>query len=205
MIALSNFHYDVIKYVTPIIACSHNRELIHHLQTAVQWSGVRSANIEIPTVESLSPKNGDILLAALTHEIERAVGSQLQPHDFQSYSLYKQASHTRSSEIMGEIMKKLKTPVEISSEVTRIIRGAVNLSDTDPKTVIVKDADALSFFSLSLPFFFVQRLSDKVLQDICAWEFSKLTPMAKKYLSRFKFSDLRLKYYVSAMFSEAVS
>ena len=201
---LLQHHYDILNCVTPMIASSHNREFIQHSQNTVQWAGVRSANVEVPTVDSLSPKNGNILIAAFTHEIERGAGSSLQPHDFQSYSLYKQASHTRSSEIMQEIMNKLKTPVEISSEIVKIIKCSANVNECDEKTLIIREADALSFFAMSLPFFFVHKLSDKVLQDICIWEFKKLTPKAKKYLSRFKFTDLRLKYYVNAMFSESV-
>lgn len=202
--SLSQHHYDILNYVTPMIASSHNREFIQHSQNTVQWAGVRSSNVDIPTVDSLSPKNGNILIAAFTHEIERGAGSNLQPHDFQSYSLYKQASHTRSSEIMHDIMTKLKTPIEISSEITKMIKNSANVNECDEKTLIIREADVLSFFALSLPFFFVQRLSDKVLQELCIWEFKKLTPKAKKYLARFKFTDLRLKYYVNAMFSESV-
>jgi hypothetical protein len=204
MAVLSQHYYEILSYVTPIIASSHNKEFIQHAQNTVQWAGVFSSNVENPTVESLSPKDGSILIAAFTHEIERAIGNNLHPHDFQTYGLYKQASHIRSSEIMGEIMQKLNTPTEVINEIVKIIKNSATISDCSEKTLIVREADALSFFSLSLPFFFVQRLSDKVLQDICAWEFRKLTPRAKKHLARLKFTDLRLKYYVNAMFSEVV-
>ena len=205
MSILPQYYYDILNYVTPIITSSHNREFIQHAQNTVQWAGVFSANVDCPTVDSISPKDGSVLIAAFTHEIERGIGNNLHPHDFQTYSLYKQASHIRSSEIMAEIMKKLKTPSDVSIEIIKLIKNSANINDCDEKTLIVREADAMSFFSLSLPFFFVQRLSDKVLQDICAWEFKKLTPRAKKHLARIKFTDLRLKYYVNAMFSEVVS
>jgi hypothetical protein len=199
---LSECTNKIIEEASTIIPSSFNKEFIHHSQNTVQWAGTLCANVETPTVNSLTPKDGAILVASLTHEIERGVGNSLHPHDFQGYSLYKQASHIRSAEIMQELMMKLNTPKEFISEVTTIIRNSATLSDTNEKVSIVREADALSFFSLSLPFFFVHRLSDKVLQDICAWEFKKLSARSKKHLARLKFSDLRLKYYVNSMFNE---
>jgi hypothetical protein len=202
MVVISQYYYQILNYITQIISASCNREFIQHSQNTVQWAGVLLAGIEMPTVCSLSPKDGAILVSSFTHEIERAMSNNLHPHDFQSYSLYKQASHIRSSEIMADIMIKLKIPNEIANEIIAITKNSASLAECNEKTLIVREADALSFFSLSLPFFFVHRLSDKVLQDICAWEFKKLTPRARKHLSRLKFTDLRLKYYVNAMFSE---
>jgi hypothetical protein len=192
----------IIEEASIIISSSFNKEFIHHSQNTVQWAGTLCANVETPTVCSLTPKDGAILVASFTHEIERGVGNSLHPHDFQGYSLYKQASHIRSAEIMQELMTRLNTPKEFITEVTTIIKNSITLSDMNEKVSIVREADALSFFSLSLPFFFVHRLSDKVLQDICAWEFKKLSNKSKKHLARLKFNDLRLKYYVNSMFNE---
>ena len=202
---MSTQFYNILEEVSAVIASSQNKEFIQHSQNTVQWAGVLSANVETPTVGSLSPKDGSILIAAFTHEIERAIGDSLHPHDFQGYSLYKQASHIRSAEIMHEIMTRLNMTKEHVIEITTIIKNSATLGDTSEKVSIVREADALSFFSLSLPFFFVHRLSDKVLQDICAWEFKKLTPRSKKQLMRLKFNDLRLKYYVNSMFNEQVA
>ncbi len=202
---LSSQFYNILEEVSTIISSSQNKEFIQHAQNTVQWAGVLSSNSEIPTVGSLSPKDGSILIAAFTHEIERAIGDSLHPHDFQGYSLYKQASHIRSAEIMTEIMTRLNMPKEHVNEIATIIKNSATLGDTSEKASIVREADALSFFSLSLPFFFVHRLSDKVLQDICAWEFKKLSPRSKKQLMRLKFNDLRLKYYVNSMFNEQVA
>jgi hypothetical protein len=200
---ISKHYYNILEEVTPIISASCNREFTQHAQNTVQWAGVLMSGVEFPTVSSLSPSDGAVLVASFVHEIERGMPNHLHPHDFQSYSLYKQASHIRSSEIMAEIMSQIGTPDEISQEIVSIIKNAANINhDCDEKTLIVREADALSFFSLSLPFFFVQRLSDKVLQDVCAWEFRKLSSRARKHLARLKFMDLRLKYYVNAMFSE---
>ena len=192
----------IVEEVSLIISSSFNKEFIHHSQNTVQWAGTLCANVELPTVTSLTPKDNSILIASLTHEIERGVGSSLHPHDFQGYSLYKQASHIRSSEIMQDLMTKLNAPKDFINEVVNIVKNSATLSDTSEKVSIVREADALSFFSLSLPFFFVHRLSDKVLQDICAWEFKKLSAKSKKHLARLKFNDLRLKYYVNSMFNE---
>lgn len=202
---LSQQYYKILDEVTAIISSSSNKEFIQHAQNTVQWAGVLSANVDIPTVGSLSPKDGSVLIASFTHEIERAIGNSLHPHDFQGYSLYKQASHIRSAEIMQEIMSRLNTPKELIAEITTIIKNSATLSDNNDKVALVREADALSFFSLSLPFFFIHRLSDKVLQDICAWEFKKLSQRSRKQLARLKFNDLRLKYYVNSMFNEQVA
>ena len=144
-----------IEEASIIIASSLNKEFIHHSQNSVQWAGALCANVETPTVSCLTPKDGAILVAALTHEIERGVGNSLHPHDFQGYSLYKQASHIRSAEIMQELMTRSNSPKEFIAEVTTIIRNSATLSDASEKVSIVREADALSFFSLSLPFFFI--------------------------------------------------
>lgn len=198
-------HYaNLLGETSFIIANSENQELTYHAQNTVQWAGILTSREETITVSAMKPEDQNLQVAAFTHEIERAMNNSLHPHDFQSYSLYKQASLIRSSEIMTEIMIKLKTPAEISNEIIKIMRLAASDDNSDERAVTLREADILSFFSLSLPRFFVYKISDKLLQEICMCEFKRLTPRSYKYLTKFNFSDVRLKYYINIMFKEVV-
>lgn len=193
-------HQTILNYVTPLITNSSNRELTQHTQNTVQWAGIIASESEFATVASI-PKNGNLLVAAFTHEIERVIHPALQPKDFASYAFYKQQSHLRSAELMADIMQKLNTPQELANSIIAMIRDAQSTDDCDANTLIIREADVLSYFSLSLPQFLVMRLSDEDLKEICTWELQKLTARGKRYLAKLKFNDLRLKYCVNEFLS----
>lgn len=185
-----------------IISCSENQELIYHSQNTVQWAGILSNQDDKISVSSIKPKNRNLEIAAFTHEIERAVSGSLHPHNFQSYALYKQASTIRSSEIMEKIMNKLQIPSVISSEILKIIRLAAVDDKSFTEAILLKEADILSFFSVSLPNFFIHKISDKLLQEICIYELKRLGSKAQKFLAKINVSDIRVKYYINSIFKE---
>jgi hypothetical protein len=193
-------HQTILNYVTPLIASSSNREFIQHAQNTMQWAGIIASAAEFATVASM-PKDGNLLVAAFTHEIERTIPPALHPKDFASYALYKQQSHLRSAELMADIMQKLNTPQDIANSIITMIRDAQSTDDCDANTLILREADVLSYFAFSLPQFFVMRLSDEGLKEICVWEIQKLTVRGRKYLAKLKFNDLRLKYCVNELLS----
>lgn len=189
------------KFFSEIVRCvseSSEKELTQHLLNTLQWAAVLEHGVDIPTVRSLMPITPEIKIAAMGHEFERTTGNCLRPHDFQSFDLYKQASHIRSAELVAELGRKLDIPQEIVGEVTRLIRNSV-FSDHEERASILREADALSAFSLSLPFFVAPLLaSEKIMHDICSWEFNRLGARGRKHLMRFntRFVDPRLQRYV---------
>ena len=211
-----SYYAKLLGEIATVISDSENQELIYHSLNTVQWSGILlSSDVRIDdynnglsnlklTVNSLKPSDQNLEVAAFAHEIERAVKNSLQPQDFQSYYLYKQASLIKSSEILADLGKKTGTSNEIIKKAVRIIEEAASEEDGDILSTTLKDADILSFFSLSLPRFFINKISDKLLQEICMYEFKRLSPNAHKFLSKFNFSDVRLKYYINILWKENV-
>jgi hypothetical protein len=188
---------QVLSTCCKVIASSENQELIYHSQATVHWAGILSKNSENINVSSIKPDDRKLEIAAFTHEIERAFSDRLDPYNFQSFYLYKYASIIRSSEILEKIMRNHEVDHQTINEIINIIVESTNDMSLNQKAIILREADVLSFFKVSLPNFFMQKISDKLLHEICMHEFKKLTERGRRYLSQIiSFSDSRIKFYL---------
>jgi hypothetical protein len=182
-----------------IIASSENQELIYHSQGVVHMAGILSKDSDKITVSSIKPDDRRLEIAAFAHEIERAMPNSLDPYNFQSFELYKHASTIRSSEILEKLMQNHGLDSEIIRQIVEIVFESSSSKSSNSNAVIVREADVLSFFKISLPNFFMKKISDRILQEICLNEFKKLTERGKKYLTKINCSDAQIKYYLESL------
>jgi hypothetical protein len=185
-----------------IISSSENQELIYHSQNTVHWAGILSKETDQITVSSIKPEDRKLEIAAFAHEIERAFPNKLEPQNFQSFYLYKQASTIRSAEILEKIMIDCNLDYETTKEIVEIIILSSSKQNSNENSVILRDADILSFFKISLPNFFMQKISDKFLQEICFNEFKRLSENGKKYFLQMNLIDKRIKFYVDSILNK---
>jgi hypothetical protein len=93
-------------------------------------------------------------IAALGHDIERAIERRkVRRADFDDYDEFK-AAHARNSALVLKeiIMQNCGLPTAITDEVCRLVcRHEVG---GDERSDLLKDADAISYFDVNLPFYF---------------------------------------------------
>ncbi len=92
-------------------------------------------------------------IAALGHDIERAIGQRkVRRANFKDFDEFK-AAHAKNSEaILKEIMGECSLPAEISDDICRLVRR--HEVGGDQRSDLLKDADAISYFDVNLPFYF---------------------------------------------------
>ena len=92
-------------------------------------------------------------IAALGHDIERAIERRkIRRADFDDYDEFKAAHARNSALVLKEIMQKCGLPAAINDDVCRLVcRHEVG---GDQRSNRLKDADAISYFDVNLPFYF---------------------------------------------------
>ncbi len=92
-------------------------------------------------------------IAALGHDIERAIEHRkVRRADFDDYDEFKAAHARNSALVLKEIMQKCRLPAAINDDVCRLVcRHEVG---GDERSDLLKDADAISYFDVNLPFYF---------------------------------------------------
>ncbi len=92
-------------------------------------------------------------IAALGHDIERAIGQRkVRRANFKDFDEFK-AAHAKNSEaILKEIMGECSLPAEISDDICRLVRR--HEVGGDKRSELLKNADAISYFDVNLPFYF---------------------------------------------------
>ncbi len=209
----NKYNYDsdlvnILSICCRLLSSSHNDELMYHAITTAHWADVLSRDIYDINQESnnnIKQFDRKLELAAFAHEIERATNNKLDPYNFQSFVLYKQASLIRSIEVIDNIMKDYGLNPQIIKEVTDIM--ILSISDkksiqNNPYPIILREADSLSFLKTSIQTFFIDKISDNLLHEICRNEILKLTPRGLKYLTKINFQDPRMKKYINNTLSE---
>ncbi len=92
-------------------------------------------------------------IAALGHDIERAIERRkVRRADFDDYDEFKAAHARNSALVLKEIMEECGLPAVITGDVCRLVcRHEVG---GDERSDLLKDADAISYFDVNLPFYF---------------------------------------------------
>jgi hypothetical protein len=189
-----------------IIYNSNNEELISHSQNTVYFSGLLSSNINDFNANNLlfkKPEDQKLELIGLAHEIERVFNNRLNPLNFQSFFLYKQASLIRSAEILEKIMIANNVEFSIIKEIINTILLSLDSSKSyNENSIIFKESDSLSFLQMSIQNFFINTINDNLLNEICLHEIKKLTSRGKNILLKIKFHNNRLQDCIDKIYKE---
>ena len=146
-------------------------------------------------VLKLNPE-ADIALqiAAIGHDIEQAFGDKrIHTTEYETYDEYKQAHALNSAEILAEMMEKCGVEQELVDNVARLV--AHHEVGGDEREELLKNADTISFFHVSLPLYF-DRKGPVVTSKRCVWGYKKLSENLRKYVAEIDYIDPELKKLV---------
>ncbi len=162
-----------------VIAGSLVPEDPRHAENTVEW------------LLRLDPDADEALqMAALGHDIDRAVEARkVQRADFADYDAFK-AAHARNSAIMlSEIMDACGVIGDIKEEVYRLVcRHEVG---GDPRTDLIKDADAISYFDVNLPLYYERNGWEETLRR-CEWGYRRLSARMRPVAANMSYDSQEL-------------
>jgi len=123
------------------IARSPVTEDPEHAENTLEW------------VLKLHPKAGQALkIAALGHDIERAVPPRVRREDYGDYDTFKRIHAARSAEILAKIMEACGAGPGFVEEVTGLVKR--HETGGTPEADILNQADSLSFFETNIGYFY---------------------------------------------------
>lgn len=190
-LVVSDYYDPIIRKIFAVICSSGEAEHPYHSRNILQW------------VEKLRNDCDECMrIAALGHEIETAVSKEFNPYEVhQDHTMHKIASQLNSANMVRDIMMQVKSPQFMIDDVYYLIK---NLSSPmlDERIVVLREADALSFFDVVLPFYY-RRNIERNVRERCIWEFRRLTDRTRKYLKNFYFRERNLQKLVEELLIEA--
>ena len=166
--------------IDEIISQSPFPEDIFHSINTLEW------------VHKLAPDADSALqIAALGHDIERGFPDRsVHASNSQSYDEYKQAHALNCALLMVGILEEFGVDQDTIDDVTRLV--AHHESGGDAREEALKNADALSFFHVSLPLF-NDRRGPEITKKRCVWGFKKLPLELQEIVREIEDPDEELK------------
>lgn len=141
-----------------------------------------------------------LCLAALGHDIERASKHNVRREDYSDYDAFKAAHARHSAEIVRSLLSKSGVPQSIRQEACRLV--LLHEVGGDTQADLLKDADSLSYFEVNLPPYFEREGREETLRR-CVWGLRRLSPTAKKHLTRISFPDKDIEGIVQTAMQSA--
>jgi len=130
-------------------------------------------------------------IAALGHDIERSIDERkIRREDYTDYNEFKKEHSRSSAKILHEILFIYHINQTIIDEVTDLVM--LHEFGGNPKADILKNADSISFFDVSLPFYF-QRNSEKETTFRILWGYKRLSKYARSIVRNFRYDNTKLE------------
>ncbi len=149
------------------------------VESSVPEDPVHSKNT-LAWLLKLKPDADEALqIAALGHDIERAIERRkVRRADFDDYDEFKAAHARNSALVLKEIMQKCRRPAAISDDVCGLVcRHEVG---GDERSDLLKDADAISYFDVNLPFYFEREGYAETLRRTF-WGYRRLSAGVRRF------------------------
>ena len=140
----------------------------------------------------LHPEAGlSMQIAALGHDIERSFDEKrIVASDYETYDEYKQAHALNSAQILSQLLEQMGVDQELVDDIAHLV--ANHERGGDDRSELLKNADILSFFHISLPFFYDRKGPD-ITRKRCVWAFKLLDDDLRPEVAEFDYMDPELK------------
>jgi len=181
---------QVARKIEAIIAKSKVPEDPIHSKNTLKW------------LLKLKPDADDALkIAALGHDIDRAVETKVLRENFDNYDEFKAQHAHHSAEIMRNIMLEVQFEENVINNVYHLI--CQHEIGGDPRSDLIKDADSISFFDVNLPLYF-QRNDWEESKRRCIWGFKRLSNKMKEEAKMMAFENEELRKLVKLAYELAL-
>lgn len=160
------------------------------------------AKLTLKRLLELKPEADEALrIAALAHDIDRAVTGITETYDLKDYSKldeFKAEHAKRSAEIISNLMKKFGYG---KKEIEKVHRLVLNHEiGGDEETNVLMDADSIAYFDYNIGRYFKKNGKERTKNKV-KFMFKRLSKKAKEIVKGIDFKEKEVK----KLFQEAVS
>lgn len=182
---------DCVKNeIETIIAASSVPEDPMHSKNTLQW------------LLRLKPDADEALkLAALGHDIDRAVDERkVRRVDFEDFDEFKAAHARNSADMLREVMVNCGVQGDMLQEACRLVR--LHEKGGDPRSDLLNDADAISYFDVNLPLYFERNSWDETKRR-SIWGYRRLSERMKQVAEGLSYENKELDRLMLSVAKEA--
>jgi hypothetical protein len=158
----------------------HRAVSFQHLERTVYW------------VTQLKPDADEaLLIAAITHDIERALtevpeykASNVKAGGFTTTDFLREHQDT-SARIVAEYLESQHAPIEMIDRVVALVSKHEEGGDDDQN--LLKDADSLSHFEISAPYFLstiINEVGDEKVRAKFDWMYDRITSEQARQIAK---------------------
>jgi hypothetical protein len=123
-------------------------------------------------------------LAALAHDLERALPQKkVKKEKYPDYESFKQAHAQNSARLLEQIISGADLSSREKEQIFFLVKHHEFGHKDHPETLLLRDADALSFFEINLLYFASRHKEEETLARV-KWGYCRLSERAKPYLAR---------------------
>lgn len=156
------------------------KEIAHLIQEADIHEDVIHSTNTLEWVLKLNPDASEELqIAALAHDIDRAIPPPTKMQTGESYDNYKQRHAKRSAECIAQIMKEQQFANDSIDRVHYLVENHEVGGDED--ATILMDADSISYFDVNIQIYY-QKRGIEITKSKINFMYSRTTPRAQKYI-----------------------
>ena len=139
-------------------------------------------------------------MAALGHDIERAIdGKKVRRDDYGNYDEFKDAHAKNSADILAEIMKGCNINDKLADDIFFLVRH--HETGGDERANVLRDADAISFFHVNLPYYFIRSGAEETKRRYL-WGYRKLSDKLKSVVTKFEYQEKKLETLVKSWIAD---
>ena len=181
----------VKKAIEVIITASSVPEDPVHSKNTLEW------------LLRLNPDADNALeIAALGHDIDRAITERkVRREDFEDFDRFKAEHAINSAKLLGELMSDFAVEAEIAEEVCRLVR--LHEVGGDPRSDLLKDADAISYFDVNLPLYFERNGWDETMRR-SVWGYRRLSERMKPIATGLNYEKEELNRLLKSAIEKAL-
>lgn len=141
-------------------------------------------------VSKARPGDLALAIAALGHDVERALPHKTCRRDYADYDAFKRAHAERSAQVLAAILRDCGVADE---DFIRNVTELVRLHETGgtPEADVLNAADAYSFFEVNLPSYFERNTREECRRRIL-WGLKRLSPAQRARLTRLRYPSEEL-------------
>ena len=137
-------------------------------------------------------------IAALGHDIERSISERkINRDNYTDYDEFKKVHSQRSGRILHEILLLYNIDQTIRDKVTNLV--ILHETGGNSEANILKDADGISFFDVSLPFYF-QRHPERETAFRMIRGYKRLSKRARSIVRNISYNNTKL----AALFQKVI-
>ena len=136
----------------------------------------------------LDPNADEALqLAALGHDIDRALeATKVKRADFNDYDSFKAAHAENGAQILRGLLTECGVEENILDEACRLV--TVHEVGGDPRSELLKDADAISYFDSNLPLYYQREGWDETKRR-SLWGYRRLSTRARVIVENISYEE----------------